>query len=180
MKFSKSFKVCKVLMSRFNKRRIPSLHAHVDIETKIMAVTDGRILAIVPITPEEGDKTGLVSSDALSYACRGISKKDVCIGLKLREELEVKNANTGRVFAVYPRPTSPAFPDWKGIIPEQDPTLPRITLDLHQLSLLMEGLGTKKVTLQISGPNRPARVDTVRDDNKAYGVIMPLSPESER
>lgn len=102
MKLNKTYRIEEACWAE--KGREPLQAPHLDVENKRLVATDGRIMAILPVHPEEGDMSGPVPIEAIQ-ASRKARERIHCNGL-----VAVEGGPT------YARPDLGTFPAlWKDI-----------------------------------------------------------------
>lgn len=89
-------------------------HVQFDVENKVAVVTDGMRIVVLPVTPEEGDVTGIVPAEAVEEAQRLHKKK----GRHLRNDpIALSNGNIKlENGATFERPAG-EYPNWKQVVP---------------------------------------------------------------
>lgn len=128
-------------------------HLHLNVERKTLTATDGRVLAIVPVQPDEHDATGLVPVDAIKAAFKAppahLRKQD-----QARVEANgcvVAHVEGGRLESVRP---DGEFPRYEAVIDRDtfgaSDTL-KIGLNAKLLYALAQALGAEEgaITLHI-------------------------------
>jgi hypothetical protein len=169
---------------------------HYDLQKQRLVVTNGHALAMVPVTPDEGDASGWVSIDALKAARKAAGG---------RSEAEI-HANGSLAISdgvTFPRPNvETAFPPYEQVVPDYRQGSPgTVTIGLNAALLLelAKALGAHKkksgpmiyLTIKLPkaiGPDIPKKPNTsslmldamldpvvisAGEDERAIGVIMP-------
>lgn len=153
------------------------------IETVIIA-TDGRCLTVIPVHEVAADSLGLLSADAIRYArkvqkvvfeCCECGAECVCEDLpniEINASAEAIMLPSGESF---PRPTKVQFPDWRKVLPKEEMTRV-ISLDVELLEKVCQAIGTKKVTIEISGPEQAMRITPGNSHERdgSFGLLMPM------
>ena len=177
MKINKN---CKIeLACSTDKQRAAICNPYLEIDDKgaRMIATNGQILAIVPVDPQEGDKAGLVPVDAIKDARKAKPAS-------LPEATLACNGNVklldGRQ---YPRPDF-AFPNYRAVLPaENRPAKFTVGIDAKLLWELAQAMGTQGVTLEFENelsaikvrPSAAGQHGSIKPaDYEARGVIMPI------
>lgn len=150
-----------------------------DPEKPLLVATDGRRIAILPVTVEEGECSGWVSTDALTAARKSAGKRGIA-------QIHCNGAcETGGVR--YPRPELGKFPNWRMVIPKPEGKTVRLGINPRLLVELAKALGSEEcVTLEMEVvPEGYEHAGTVMSGMKvtpskesrcqgAFGVIMPI------
>lgn len=139
---------------------------YVDVDKKIMVATNGSILSVCPIEPDEGDTSGHIPLEAIKAAIKG-NKFDPCV--KANGNITLESGQT------FPREDLGQFPVWNRVIPDKDKAEIVISLDAKQLKALADAIcnpGKQSIVrLHIKDNNTSFYVDT--GDSDCYGIIMP-------
>lgn len=142
----------------------------------VLVATNGRILAVVPVTDCENDTApSWIPPEALKEAAKGRGQE---------AELSVNGSirAVGKLATVeFPAIEDPgAFPSWRDMLrhlhaPEP---VPVIGLNPHLLALAAEAIGvgkTEAVRLEFHGPQSPVLVRPVGVWNQAFALVMPCN-----
>jgi len=146
--------------------------AHVQklADQDVMIATDGRIMAIVPVTLEDGDVTGYVTSDAIKKARKAGSVKcngayEFPDGSTLPRRSDLEDAK---------------FPDCSRVIPNDD-ELSSFVLSFNAdlfyklaRAITENGHHGRCVTLRFNKESPTTSAMRVDGDNGAFGMIMPV------
>ena len=151
----------------------------VQLAGDVVAATDGRILAVVPIEREEGDVDGLIGADVFRKA-RPTGSRSAYTVVRPNGSIvySPKGKDADGTVAVL-RPDG-AFPKWGEVVPDNKGL--RVSLNAELLHNLAQALGDDIVTLTFaegagSGDPGAILVNTGPDGIEgAYGVIMPYIP----
>ena len=190
MKFDKRHKIDRAAARDDTRYMINAAMFERDENGARLITTNGRILAVVPVTDADGDAPGLVSTDTIKAACRNRTNASPDATIMLPDEkraLALTRAGT----VEGPRPERANFPDYKAVVPKPDDGL-EITLGAEQLLSLIDALGVRGadmdgITLKVTATRDEGGVITGIDDslsilvepiaggNDAFGVIMPIS-----
>lgn len=159
---------------------------------KQLIATNGRILAVVPVTEAEGDVPGLVSRKALVQATKNRTNGRPDAVIHLPDAFrELAHSKDGVLESA--RPEEMRFPDYQAVVPTPDDGL-EIILSAEQLANVIAALGVKgsaldwitlKFTAERGKANEivgidggsPVLVQPSAEGNQAYGVIMPISAD---
>ncbi len=166
MKFNAECKIEKIAASEKDYR--PSLqNVYFDVDKKSLIATDGKHMAVVNCTPEEGDTSGYISPDAIKEY-RKQSKKSFA---------EFVANGTQKIGPItIPRPTIADFgpyPNWPGVLPsESKPVVLSIRLDAARLLALAQALGETLnwVTLEFRGELEVIEIK----GPEGVGYLMPV------
>lgn len=137
---------------------------HFDANQKAIVCTNGRILAVVNVEPEEGDTGGPIPLDAIKTARGKVAKGQVLL-----------NGSAVSAGISYPRPDLGQFPDYRQAVPEKPDRAPDVTLNAEFLYDLARAISTGKqpvVSLWISGPENAVYVEPLNEG--AHGALMPI------
>lgn len=182
MKFNTS---CKLdLAAASEPGRYAVHHVNLDVMRSTLTATDGRILAIVPCEPEEGDTDGLIPREAIRLARTG------CKAAKAQVYANgTVKAHSKAGIVEMPRPEGD-FPRYRDVIPAPASDDIRLGLDVELLWHLVQALGRNpergyQVELRInrgglSGDGAVTTAVLVRPiayegDVRPLGAIMPVS-----
>lgn len=137
--------------------------------------TDGKILALVPITTEKDDEPGWLSPDALKFGRKATGKgfDSVRIGLNgtqvlqdgtiLRRPTDVKPPRVIQILMAAHRKRSY-----------------RLGLNAVYLKTLSEAMGCEEVVLEIGKPDEAILVKPLHPDGSIAGLIMPIKINDKR
>lgn len=179
MKFNKHSKI-EECVSHDPTRAV--LHnVHLDVEAKSLVATNGHMIAIVPVEPEEGDVTGYVTPEALKAAREGGKFHEPSISCNSSLALP-----DGRSF---PRPKAEDignYPNYKQVIPEADRQVAfTVRLNAEYLYSIAKAISDGKntvVTLEFAEHIRRAHPDGTFTEHPqpivvkgagGKGVLMP-------
>lgn len=194
MRFNKAHKLHSVI-AKPQSHRIGSLSNALILPDGRVVGTNGVTLAVVPGTPEESDDFAAgprqVPREAIVLACKG--NKNAEARIELNGEVRV-TSQPGAPVASFRDPETGEFPRWDAVLPAEDASKTRVSINARLLAELAQALGAEEVTLefrtvdkvrakggktvQCKGPRldcSPIRVTPV-EDNGAEGAIMPVSP----
>lgn len=173
-----------------DETRLSLMDPRLDLQDKkgpVMVATDGKILAVIPVTVDEKDVAGMVPIEAL--LCGRKAGKVLGQTQLLLEKDTAKEAMTS---ATYRRSSDLSYPNWRQVIPNSARSEVKLSFDIRLLAKLANaigvGAGTGKgkgdggdgiITLHIAkdadGEIRgqdPVRV-TAKAGGDAVGVLMP-------
>ena len=173
---------CKIELCASDDETRPVLsHPYLDMtdpQKPLLVATDGRRIAILPVTVEEGECSGWVSTDALTAARKSAGKKGVSM-------IHCNGAcETGGVR--YPRPGfDREFPNWRQVIPDYSKAKTvKLSLNVDLLMGLAKGMGVDSVELTIAPDEdggvtaalvaRPLPEKGQTLPQGTFGVIMPM------
>ncbi len=164
MKFNRDCEIEKVC-THPKMIRPPLENVWMDVEKSRLIATNGKIMAIVPCIPEEGDVSGYVSPASIKEYRKAARKSYVT--LQANGALKIDGTT-------FERPTV----ENKGTFPNVDQVIPKdeegvtmtIGIDAALLYTLSQALGFDQVTLKIRGPQDVVMVST----SKGQGLIMPV------
>jgi hypothetical protein len=173
MHFDKQFNLSKIIPK--NDVREYLNNAHLDTENSRLIATDGEKLVIIPVTIDDGDTSGPVSTEAIKAAIKAAGKTGDA-GITCKTDLAVWNG------ATYPRPenySSTVYPNIDRVIPK--PAAVHVSINARMLADVQAAMGCKHgVNLQFAvnsdgSINRHAAVRvTAYGDDRPLAVIMPL------
>lgn len=177
MKFDKRHKIEKAAATEDTRYAIGHVLFESDDNGTRLVATNGRILAVVPVTEAEGDVAGMVSSDTIKQACKNRTKGSPDALLHLPDEKRAL-AHTKAGVVEAPRPDDGSrFPSYRAVVPTGHDL--EVTLSAKYLKDLIDALGADGITLKFKTTggriDGPVLVTPVEDGNDAYGVIMPIS-----
>lgn len=145
----------------------------------VAVATDGRIMAIVPVHPDEGAESladhefGLISPAALTHG-RRLAKESGMVEMNPNGSIAFLDGSS------LPRPTQEnagTFPQWQVVRDSalEPKTVFKVALSPALLLDLVTAMGTDgtSVTLDFSGPESPIRV-RITNDPAAFGILMPM------
>lgn len=186
MKFDRRCKLHKATAKEDSKYALTSIWFDADHRPPAMVATDGRMLAVVPVEPELGDKSALIPGEAIKTACAKGVKFDgegelACV--ELGEEIIVqKSTGASEHFDAEASDFPKCYAD---VVPPagRDGAV-SICLDPFALSDLAEAIGAHGVMLTfLPNGKSPIRVDPLFDcaSQDAVGVLMPIkaAPDDE-
>lgn len=140
---------------------------HIKIEGKQAIVTDGHILAAVPIENPNGEHPNVLLNPVVwKEAVNKKSKDD-----KYEIEVDTKANETGLV-----------YPDWKRVVPEGFKKPFEVCFNAKKLFQLSEALGAERLilTFDTESKKRAILVDPYNEESepdkkkRASGLIMPV------
>lgn len=146
--------------------------------TGCLVATNGKIVAVVPVTDCAGESAGLLPIGIFPEACKGKKTQPARI-IALDDAVACNGTSMKR------DPDAGRFPDWRNAIPK-DPGENRLCIDVKQLVKLAAALGSDEIELRWSDPvkNSRGKLDwtplTARPINGVvitdgpYGAIMPM------
>lgn len=167
----------------------------VDTLERRAVATDGHILAVVPVEPDEGDTTGYLSPEALKAGRKDY--KDACILYPDADHITVGSTK-------YERPNPGEFPRYHQVFPEYKPQsetahqegMRTVCLNAELLLRIQKALGCDGLRLHIPAPQLTAYdqekgkdgrhatiMDAIRVEpqhvghgstSEGFGVIMPM------
>ena len=183
-------KNCKVELSASAdvKTRKSICEPYLDLETNEAGVpvrgqliaTDGRIMAVVPITPNDHDVSGYVSEEVLKASRNVASGKYVSVVCNGTAQIADNHSMPRAGLA------EGTYPNWRQVLPakveaaaEAPTTHCIVALDIALLWKLAQSLGTEGLRLQIPVDGMGCiRVDACLCKGQyptgAYGAIMPM------
>ncbi|HUT79519.1 MAG TPA: hypothetical protein VM285_17615 [Polyangia bacterium] len=163
-----------------------------------LVATNGRLLAVVPVTADEGDIPGTIPAEAVREACKARSAANPEAQVDANGSVRVTTkparvTDSGRAVpagpvAEFEREDSAdvAFPQWRRVVPDSDSTPTyRVALSARYLLALARAIGTDDaegaVELEFREPTGAIVVrPTPQGEGRAvgaFGVLMPISYE---
>ena len=184
MKIETKYKIEEAASDDPKRYAINGVHvANVDGSAKAVA-TNGRILAMVPVEIEEGDKVDVNVKREAFTAARKVGKalKNPAALIELNGRATVKEPGGDRSFDYI----EDRFPNFLQVLPKAAEKTVKITLDIKLLTKLWKALGgeamkTDGITLTIGCDKdgadiyRPVEVKTL--GGVGYGIIMQMRTE---
>lgn len=115
------------------------VHAHYDLERKRLCATDGHMMAIIPVEPQEGEAAGPVSGESIKAARKATAKMGIA-------EIHANGALAVLAGPTFPRPRLDglSFPPIDEVIPSYkkgDEGTVTIGLDVELLMGLARAIG---------------------------------------
>jgi hypothetical protein len=139
---------------------------HIDVENKLAIATNGQMLAIVPIEPEEADTSGPLPPKALQAARKLKAFGAACF--TINGDIKLPDGCS------MPRPTVSPYPNWRAVVPAEDrPVKFAVSLDAKLLSRLADALGSDVVKLQFLDDLSPIVVVPSGCLDGRKGILMP-------
>jgi len=181
----KTQKACRIeLAASQDASRVAISEPYLDIKDGIahLIATDGKILAILPVTVEPADVAGYVSGDVLK-AARKTAARDGTVYAELNGVAKLPGGIS------MPREGSAnaqQFPNWRQVVPST-PDVPAfvVALDAKRLWMLAQAMGTQGVTLTFTEARKPIFVTPANAGRysdavapacmEARGVLMPIA-----
>lgn len=149
--------------------RLMLQHLLLSVEAKTLTATNGHIIAIVPVEPEEGDTSGYITVEALKAARK--SKQ----GPRVNGSLEIVEG------ASFPRPTEEQdgkFPDASKVMPAKPDREPDLCIDAKLLLQLAEALNDPAARistgLEMWFPDNYGSAIYCEGTAEGHGAIMPM------
>lgn len=174
---------CKIeLCASDDETRYVLTHPYLDMtdpEKPVIVATDGKRMAVIPVTVEEGECSGFVAKEALAAARKAAGKKGVSM-------IHCNGAcETGGVR--YPRPEFDGrnYPNWRQVIPDYSKVKTvKLSLNVDLLMGLAKGMGVDSLELTIAPDEdggvtagliaRPLPEKGQILPEGTFGVIMPM------
>jgi hypothetical protein len=174
----KTIKECKIELAASQdqtRAAIGSPYLEIKDGKGTLVVTDGKILAYMPVEVDEYDVSGYVTKEALVAARKTTLRSMDCTA----GTLAVHGGPT------FPRPTDHTFPNWRQVVPaDYEKPLATIALDAKLLWQLAQAMGTQGVKIVIQANDKPFLVypqdcgpfskAPKRACDEARGVIVPI------
>ena len=137
--------------------------------------TNGRILAICPVTLQEDDEIGSLSPDALKHArkvsAKGLESIQIVLnGAQVLPDGTIMNRPEGENPPHIFRILKQAHSDRKY----------RIGLNASYLKDLSDALGNEELILEIGDPNSAILIRPVHGEQGTVGLIMPIRIHDKR
>ncbi len=162
-----------------DKTRISIDHVYVDVEEKLAIATDGRVMALVPIEPTDGEVSGYVPREAILQADKC---KDPWKGVLMHYNDETLVAGSHvRIPNPFHGETVPPFPQWKQVIPQDLPEQPLFVVDADLLAKAAHAITPLKQKAQVyiscnleKLGDGPITITSMHDTT-AKAILMPVS-----
>jgi hypothetical protein len=181
----KTHKSCRIeLAASKDKARVAIAEPYLDIKDgkAVLVATDGKILAIVPVSTDTADTAGYVGANVLKEA-RRCSRRTDDVFLEVNSAARLPNG------ATLPRAGASEnqnYPNWRAVVPEkyETPAI-EVGIDAWRLWQLAQAMGTQCVRISVQSNDKPMLVyplsggrysDAAAPVNmEASGVIMPVT-----
>lgn len=139
---------CKAeLVTSDDKKRYALTEPYLDVPGKRLIATDGRMLAITPVTVDDGDVSGYVPAAALELARKDKTRKGLSIEINCADPKTV-GVNTPNGNGTFPRLQDLTYPPVDQVMPKADcPAEEEETtfaINPEMLWRLAQGLGLNK------------------------------------
>ncbi len=165
MQIDKRYKIEKAVSTDSNRESLQNVF----VSKRHALATDGRILAIVPVTTDGEDEPGWMSPDALKHA-RKVSGKgldSIRIGLNGAQILpdgttmqRPEKHNPPRVFSLLRKAHQGKYY--------------KIGINAAYLKNLADSLGSEELVLMCGQPTEAVLVKPIKGDPGTVGLIMPI------
>lgn len=151
-----------------------------------LVATDGRILAVVPLDPEEveeGETSGPVTVEALREARKPARRLPNGLGARIVANggLEIGRPQEP---VTLPRPEGGEFPRWRAVVKDNSGGF-RVAFNPRILLALAEAIGSPNGLALTFAPGKKATTHPIRVDpcgehartgaDPAFGIIMPIT-----
>ena len=136
--------------------------------------TNGKILAVVPVTQEKDDTPGWLTPESLKLARRALKGSDTIV-INLNGQIGLPGGVT------VPRPTESRFPNvFRLLRSAHNGRDLKIGLNVDQLKGLADSIGSDEITLELGKSDEVILVRPLHDSNLACGLIMPICINEKR
>lgn len=188
MKLNRLCKIHKCVADDQGRYAMNHAKLEIDADGKARLVaTDGRMLAVVPVTETEADTAGFVSPEVIAEALKGSGDAEAEIVANGSLRVQTKR---GRL--EFDRPPEGAeygreFPRWRQVVPKGD-VVHRIALNPQYLLAVAEAIGSGSsvvlewrengapLVVRPAGPIGGGHGDvTLEDFESRFGLVMPIS-----
>lgn len=171
MQIERRFKIEKAVSTDPTRENLQNVF----ISRRHAMATDGKILAIVPVTCEKDDEAGSLTPEALKLA-RKVSGKgldSVCIGLNGAQILP-----DGTVMQ---RPSDHKPPRIFHLLRKAyQGKYYRIGINAGYLKDLADALGSEELVLECGNPTEAVMVHPLKQEEGCVGLIMPIRLNDKR
>lgn len=177
MKIDKKYKIESASSTQASRAILNSVYIDkIDGQTAAQAIaTDGRMMAIVPVTLGKNDKTGVIVSPKAFAAAR-----KACGRL---QEAHIELNCSAKVTGGYGEQSFPyidgTYPNYRQVLPEEYKNSVKVTFDAKLLYSLWKAIGGEdanqnKVTLEIDSEKDNHNPIKVTTDGDGKGILMPM------
>lgn len=161
-----------------DKTRLQLGYVYVDVAEKLAIATDGRIMALVPIEPTDGEVSGYVPREAILQADKC---KDSWKGILMHYDEDTLVAGSMmRISNPFHGETAPPFPQWKQVIPQDLPEQPLFAVNADLLARAAHAVTPAKmkaevfVSCNLGKLGDGALTITSMHDSTAKAILMPV------
>ena len=171
MQIDKKYKLEKAVSADESRENLQNIW----VSKRHAMATNGKILALVPITFDKDDEPGWMSPDALKLGRKVASKgvNTLHIGLNGMQILPDET--------ILKRPSEVHPPRILQILMAAHRNrLTRIGLNAAYLRTLSEAMGCEEVVLEIGKPDQAVLVKPLHPDGSTVGLFMPIRIQAKR
>lgn len=198
MKFDKLCKIHEAAAKDASRYAIADLLFERDDKGARLVATDGRMLAVVPVTDAEGDQPGLVSKAAVVEATKGRTKAKPDADLRLPDDKrELVLMKHGGLTELPRTQNDQVFPKYTEVCKEPEDGL-TVTFSAELLVRMVKAIGAlgvedldgvtfkfhattegKGKERKVTGidANMPVKVEPIAGSNESFGFLMPINAE---
>lgn len=155
-------------------------HVLLDVENGRLVATDGNQLGVYTCEPEEGDVSGLISTEALKYARSKLRHTKIPNMIKFRclaEKIVVQDLANGHEMS-FRRPQG-EFPKYEQLFPQISGP-PTMTLNPYRMMDWIKGqkreeIGKEVASISLWAPQKEGDPIVMKcTPNGAIGILMPV------
>jgi len=177
MKIDKKYKIESASSTNASRYILNSVRIEKTGEQAQAIATDGRIMAIVPVQLEDGDKEEAIVSPKAFATARKSCGKLVDARIELNGNAKVTNGIEDQSFGYI----EGNYPNWKQVLPKDYKKSLKVSLDAKLLLNLWKAIGgeaasSNRINLEIDtqSDHNPIKVTTEGD---GLGIIMRIRTE---
>lgn len=164
MKVTKENKIEKCVADDRHNPKLQNVWLNVDGDNSTLIATNGRIMAKIPVTVEEGDVSGFITGDALQ-AARKLAKNGRTAQIHANGALAVANGPT------FARPDG-EYIQWDHVWPKGEAKF-KFSINVKNLVRVADALGEENIELEFVDDKLALRVNPYSGKTGA-ALIMPL------
>jgi hypothetical protein len=165
MQIDRSYKLEKCVSTDPNRENLGNIF----VTKRHCMATNGTVLALVPITSEPEDTTGLLSADALKAGRKLTTAREGSINIGLNGSQQLRDGTR------IPRPTNVKQPRifhlLRGAHRERQY---KIGINATMLKMLADALGSEELVLEFATSTSAILVTPKHPTDGAVGLIMPI------
>ena len=175
MKIDKKYKIEAAASDDAARYIINSVRVEKAHTGALAIATDGKIMALVPVELEEGDKhEAIIPPKAFAAARKACGKHRVDACMQLNGSAKVSSAEGEQSFGYI----EGNYPNWRQVLPSDYKNSLKVSLDAKLLLNLWKAIGgesasNNRINLEIDTKNdmNPIKVTT---EGEGSGIIMPI------
>ena len=165
MQIDRSYKIEKCVSTDPNRENLSNIF----VSQRHCMATNGTVLALVPITSEPDDTTGLMSADALKAARKLTPARNGSVEISLNGSQQLRDGTK------IPRPEATKPPRIFHLLRHAHKDRQyKIGLNATMLKALADALGSEEVVLEFGTSTSAILVTPKQSTDGAVGLIMPI------